>query len=161
MESERPCIYVNLEPYLAQWFINDFGGVTPIVLKKLSTERRILEVYLQKWPAAVPRDISTEGKVSIVIPDSRIKLPSKYNYLPNSAMNELKKCIRNRFVIQLWNDLHNFGYIGKKRSALIYAWMDSHGIELNDTNWNSIAKIYLRQHKNYLERELKKKKRNS
>ena len=36
--------------------------------------------------------------------------------------------------------------------------LEAHGIEITDTNWNSIAKIYIRQHKNYLQREAYKRK---
>ena len=108
MSNDPYYIYLDLDPYLAQWFVHDSGGTQPVELRKLSTERRILEVFLQK--------------------------------------------------LQLWNDLHYHGYIGRRRDNLIYAWMDAHGIELTETNWNTIAKIYIRQYKNYLQREQYKKK---
>ena len=70
-------------------------------------------------------------------------------YLPLAARNTLKRCIRNRFVIQLWSDLFRFGYIGKQKQDLIWAWMDAHGIEATETNWNTIAKIYDRKRRAY------------
>lgn len=159
MDKEKKFfIYLELEPYLAQWFVHDCGGEQPVVLQKLSVERRVIEVYIQKLPPGVKPDIKDESKVEIVLPENRVKPPKTYNYLTKMGKDILKRSIRNRFVIQLWNDLHRYGYIGRRRDELIYGWMETHGIELTETNWNSIAKIYLRQHKNYLQRENYKKK---
>ena len=65
--------------------------------------------------------------------------------------------IRNRFDRELWNDLHNFGRIGKRQDELIYAWMEKHGIEMTETNWNAIAKRYQRQRNIYMTRDRAKK----
>lgn len=147
-------ITLYLEPYLAQWYINENDGEQPLMPKKLSTERRILEVYTIVAPAivAVEEPMEHLQRVDIAIPHFKCKDPQYYNYLPKSARNELKSCIRHRFVISLWTDLHRFGYIGKRRDTLVTAWMENHGIEVNDTNFNTILKIYQRQYKNYLER---------
>ena len=158
MSNDPYYIYLDLDPYLAQWFVHDSGGTLPVGLRKLSTERRILEVFLQKLPPGAKPDLKDDSKIEIVIPVSRTKPPKCYNYLPRRAKEELKRCIRSRFVIQLWNDLHYHGYIGRRRDNLIYAWMDALGIELTETNWNTIAKIYIRKYKNYLQREQYKKK---
>ena len=158
MSNNPYCIYLDLDPYLAQWFVHDAGGTLPVELRKLSTERRILEVFLQKLPPGAKPDLKDDRKIEIAIPVSRTKPPKSYNYLPRRAKEELKRCIRNRFVIQLWNDLHYHGYIGCRRDNLIYTWMEAHGIELTETNWNTIAKIYIRQYKNYLQREQYKRK---
>ena len=59
----------------------------------------------------------------------------------------------SRFDVQLWIDLHHFGKISKRQDELIYAWMEKHGIELTETNWNAIAKRYQRQRNVYLSRQ--------
>lgn len=39
-------IYLDLEPYLAQWFIHDSGGTQPIVLRKTPlNEEYWLRIY--------------------------------------------------------------------------------------------------------------------
>ena len=68
-----------------------------------------------------------------------------------SSRRVLANCIRKRFVIELWNDLSKFGYIGKRKQDIIWAWMESHGIEMTEANWNTIAKIYLRKRNVYRE----------
>lgn len=158
-ENGPICIHLEMEPYLRQWLIAENGGVTPISFPKLSIENRILEIYLRKLPWNAIPDKATDHTVAIAIPEFRHTDPRTYNYLPKAAMQELKNCIRQRFLIQLWTDLHQFGHIGSRRDHLIYAWMETHGIEINDTNFNTLAKIYQRQHRAYKQRQRRKNKK--
>ena len=144
------CIYIDLDNYLAQWFINSRGGTTPVSLERASVESKILEVFLQKRPENVPPDIDTTGKVAIYIPTFRHRPAETYNFLPKHARSALLVSIRNRFDIELWNDLHHFGAIGSRQDELIYAWMEKHNIEPTEANWNAIAKRYQRQRNIYL-----------
>ena len=59
-------IYLDLEPYLAQWFIHDSGGTQPIVLRKNSVERRILATYLLKLPPGARPNLKENSNVEIV-----------------------------------------------------------------------------------------------
>ena len=145
------CIYIELDPYLRQWFVHDFGGNEPVELRRDSVESKILETYLAKQPPdCIPQTRGSEGQVAIYIPTFRYRPAEYYNYLPKQAMSALVNSIRNRFDVDLWNDLHTFGRIGRRQDELIYAWMEMHGIELTEANWNAIAKRYQRQRKRYL-----------
>ncbi len=147
------CIYIELDPYLRQWFVHDFGGNEPVELRRDSVESKILETYLAKQPPdCIPQTRGSEGQVAIYIPTFRYRPAEYYNYLPKQAMTALLNSIRNRFDIALWNDLHTFGKIGRRQDNLIYAWMEKHGIELTEANWNAIAKRYQRQRNKYLNR---------
>ncbi len=146
-----------MEDYLAQWFVHDQGGTVPVHLTRGSIESKVLEVYLAKQPAAVP-DIDRGGKVAIAIPSFRLKPPTVYNHLPKHAREALLGCIRNRFDIALWSDLHHFGNIGRRQEELIFAWMEKNGIAINERNWNAIAKRYQRQRIAYRDRLRKSKK---
>ena len=136
-------LYVPLDPYLAQWFIHDHGGSTPVELRRGSVESKVLEVYLAKRPPYVVPE-SGDGLVPVYIPTFRHKPAEAYNYLPKHALSALLNSIRNRFDVELWNDLHSFGRIGRRQDELIYAWMEKHGIEMTEANWNAIAKRYQR-----------------
>lgn len=146
-----------MEPYLREWLTFDSGYTSPIHFKKLSIENRILETFLIALPPNATPDVATPTSVAIAIPYFKHHDPATYNYLPTKAKMELKNCIRNRFLIDLWNSLHQFGHIGKRKDLLVMAWMESHGIEVNDTNFNTIIKIYQRQHRAYMARERYKK----
>lgn len=105
-----------------------------------SVERRILATYLLKLPPGARPNLKENSNVEIVLPENKAKPPKNYNYLSRQGLDILKRTIRDRFIIELWTDLHRHGYIGRRRDELIYAWMEAHGIEITDTNWNSIAK---------------------
>ncbi len=151
-------IHIPLDDYLADWFIHECGGGTPVTLKKGSIESKILEIYLAKRPDDVKPDLGGAGKVAIFIPSFRHKPAHVYNYLPKHATAALVEAIRNRFDIVLWDSLHHFGKITRNRQDhLIYAFMEKHGIEFSETSWNAIAKRYQRQRKIYYDREFHKK----
>ena len=154
-------IYIPLDNYIAQWFINEQGGETPVKLTRGSVESKILEVYLKKRPEDALPDMPADGRLAIAIPSFRNRPPEIYNYLPQHAVRALVTCIRNRFDIQLWNDLHHFGKINRRQDELIYAWMEKHGIEMTETNWNAIANRYQRQRDIYMHRLRAKKSYNS
>lgn len=154
------CLYIPLEDYLSQWFVHEHGGEVPVHLTRGSVESKILEVYLAHRPEDQLPEIGGEGKLAIAIPSFRNRPPEVFNYLPQRALSSLLTIIRNRFDIELWNDLHHFGKITKRQDELIYAWMEKHGIEMTETNWNAIAKRYQRQRNIYMMRERAKKQYN-
>lgn len=146
-------IYLDMDDYLAQWFINEQGGEVPVRLTKGSIESKILEVYLTRRPADVAPDLPREGAVAVVIPSFRLKPAEVYNHLAKHARCALITSIRNRFDIALWQDLHVFGKITRRQDQLIYAWLEKNNIDTTERNWNAVAKRYQRQRDIYLARE--------
>lgn len=139
------CIYVDLgADYLAQWFRHSHGGDNPVKLIRGSIESKILELYLTTRPKDEKPQIAGKGRVAIAIPTFRYRPPHVYNHLTRRANAALVSIIRDRFDMQLWADLHNFGNIISEQKVLIYAWMEANGIEDNETNWLAIAKRYKR-----------------
>lgn len=154
-------IHIPMDDYLAQWFVNEQGGKLPVTLGYGSIESKILEVYLIKLPHDVEPDFGGEGKVPVYIPTFRNRPAEVYNYLPKSAVAAFVDAVRHRFDIALWNDIHPFTKMGVQRiDELIYAFMEKHAIEMNESNWNAIAKRFQRQRKLYTNREIQKAKYN-
>lgn len=151
------CLYIPLEDYLAQWFTHENSGTVPVHLIRGSVESKLLEVYLTRRPKDELPEIGGDGTLAIAIPTFRNRPAEVFNYLPKRAVDSLLNIIRNRFDVQLWEELHHFGKITKRQDELIYAWMDKHGIEPTEKNWNAIAKRYQRQRNIYLGRERAKK----
>ena len=147
--EERLIINLALEPYLAQWLRYRFS--TPIEFPRNSAENDILEIYLTKPPIFASNNSPGENRVPILVPWFKTKNIRFNTFLSSASRRLLAQCIRKRFVIELWNDLHRFGNIGKKNQDVIWAWMEAHGIESTDTNWNTIAKIYMRKRNVYRE----------
>lgn len=151
------CLYLPMDDYLAQWFTHEQGGEVPVRLTRGSIESKILELYLTARPAHAHPALPTPGALAVVIPCFRNRPPEVYNHLPPRAQTSLLNIVRNRFDVQLWQELHHFGKIGRRQDELIYAWMEAHGIEPTETNWNAIAKRYQRQRNLYMGRERAKK----
>ena len=47
-------LYFKFEPYLAQWFIHEMGGTSPVELPRGSVESDILQLFLDKQPEDMP-----------------------------------------------------------------------------------------------------------
>ena len=139
-------VYVKLDSYLAEWLVHEHGGI-PVAFPKNSYENDVLEMSLTLRPKNLEDggDGPGEGKIPIAVPYFKYKNVKSYNYLPKNGQLAIQKSIRQRFMMQLWRDLHKFGNIGKQRKELIFAWMEAHGITPSDTNWNTLAKIYQRR----------------
>ena len=143
--QNRILLYIDIDQYLAQWFINEQGGNNPVHLIRGCMESNILEQFLQKPPKDFVPELNNGDKLAIVIPEFRHKPPAYYNHLPPKATQILVNCIRNRFDLELWNTLYRFTSVFKRQDQLIYAFMEKHNIDMNETNWNAIAKRYRRK----------------
>lgn len=155
-------IYISLEPYLAQWLQHEAGGEYPIRIKRGSQEADLLELFLKptpKDPDFVPQLKPEPGQVEIILPCFKYKNVRYNHYLPPRGEVCLHACIRNRFKVQLWKDLHTVGNVVKRTDMAISQWMKDHGIEDDDRNWNTIAKILQRKRAVYCpDRRLRPKK---
>lgn len=152
-------LYLELDDYLAQWFINDQGGDYPVRLIRGSMESGLLEQFLQTPPPDYVPDFGGEGKIAIEIPNFRSKDTRDNYFLPAKAREALVACIRNRFDISMWQALHRFSSVFLRQDSLIYAFMEKHGIELTEKNWNAIAKRYQRKRDIY--KRIQRRKKNS
>ena len=83
------CIYLPLEDYLAQWFVNEHGGEVPVHLTRGSVESKTLELYMAKLPEGVEPEVCADGKLAVRIPTFRNRPPETYNYLPPRALSML------------------------------------------------------------------------
>jgi len=168
-------IYLALPPYLAQWYAHECMQVhnrdketcprdvykfpTPVVPVRGSQESDVICMHLAKQPAAVPAKVPEDATIAIVIPSFSGKPVEYYNYMPDSGLEHLADVIRTRFKVQLFDDIHEARRKtpGTRIDLLVNAWMDDHCIENDDTNYNSILKIYQRRRNVYS--HLKKNKK--
>lgn len=140
-------VFLTLEPYLAQWLIHEGGGEYPIRIKRGSAEADLLEMFLKpqpKDPDYRPQTKPLPGQVEIVLPYFKHKDIRTYNYLSPRGEICLHACIRNRFKVKLCKELHTVGNVVKRNDVAISEWMAANGIQDDDTNWNTIAKILQR-----------------
>ena len=154
------CIYVKLPTYLKQWFVNVYSG-EPVHLERGSAETVILRQNLAKWPEGTLPEKQKEDEVAICIPTFKSGPdPRYYNYLPPRAMNLLATTIRNNFLIQFNVEMSTFVRRGGEQQDAVYAYMERHGIEQNETNYLALAKIFARSRFAYLQDKRRAKKSN-
>lgn len=148
-------LYVKLEPYIAQWFVHEMGG-EPVHLPKRSSESDIIEFFLEPTPNNAVPNLREEGSIAIAIPTFKHKDPTYFNYLAPKAMAALARCITVRFRVQVWQDLHKLHNPECCcLTDLIYAWMEKHGIECSEQNWEAIRQFYFRKRKIYVKKSKK------
>ena len=141
-------VFITLEPYLAQWLIHECGGENPIRVKRGSAEADILELWRTKPPKDPqwqPQLTPLPGQVEIILPYFQTKNIRYNSFLSPRGEICLRACLKNRFRVQLWKELHTIGNVIRRNDIAISEWMEAHGIEDNDTNWNTIAKTLQRK----------------
>ena len=144
-------IYITVEPYIKQWLEHEFQNneQTAIAFPRGTAERDILAVFLQKQPEDSVPQKKKEGQIAIELPYDKNRSPETYNYLPPDAEQTLRKCIYQRFRMEVWKELHQFKNCHMLISDIILAWMEKKGIEDTEQNWETIRQMYFRQRKKY------------
>ena len=155
-------IYLSLDSYLAQWFIHDQGGDNPVRLRRGSIESAFLEQALTKPPADYVPELQRPGDVSIVLPQFKhIDTRTRF-YLPPRGRDALIAIIRQRFDVEMWRELHKWSnFFLRRQDHLIYSFMEAHGIEMTETNFNAIAKRYQRKRDYYLRTKRRQNEKSS
>ena len=143
-------IYLDIEDVYRDWVIHECGGEIPVKFPRHSAERDVLEVFISRPPESYIPEPYQPGMLRILLPEFKGRSTDRWFFLSNVARRALVQCIKSRSDLQLWNELSRFGYIGTNQKDLIYAWMEKHGIPINDKNWNTIAKRYQRKRNYYL-----------
>lgn len=128
------------EDYLRQWCINDAGGSSPVRLRKNSPESNLLRFCLRPKSKAEPEPEIIGTPLIVYIPTFRHMNPEVYNNISSAGKKAFMKILKKRFDLQLWDDLNPIYSFGINKEDLIYAWMEAHGIEPTEKNFNSVAK---------------------
>lgn len=152
-------IYLKMEPYLAEWYINENEGEHPIHLQRGSVESDIVSLFLMRRPKDKEPDLGQDANIRIVIPYFKNRDPQYFNYLPERAKTALVKTIYTRFVVQLWQDLHKVENLSGIITEIIYGWMEMHGITPTPENCETLRQCYYRKRKLYHDSVARKAKR--
>lgn len=150
-------IYIELPPYLAQWYQHEMDQVSPIKLPKNSPESMSIKVHLRK-----PRDtddLLPKGNFTAIrIPTYREIDVRTYNMLTDEGRDSLRNIIHDRFCLALYHDLlwlityegsFRFKTMKTEKQDRILGWMRRNGIEDNETNFRSVLKNFDRLRDNF------------
>lgn len=157
-------VFIKLEPYLSDWFINRNGGSQPVELQRNSLEFRFLELHLDKAPKDyIPQINPEEGEIEVYLPHFRAYDIETYNYLSETDKKSLHTILREKFRYDIERDFLSYYRLfdeGMRMRLDDFAnsWMSKHGITNDDTNYNSILKILQRLRENKRKRQKRCKK---
>lgn len=133
-------IYLQLEPYLRDWFVRRHGGNEPVRLIRGSIESKRLKLLLDTPPKDYIPQRPTAGELSVIVPAYPGKDYRYYNYLSPSSQTAMVRTIRDIFDMEL-HDFYSKSYAkGARVDYMIDAWMEMKGIAYNDTNYNAVKK---------------------
>ena len=139
-------IYLKMEPYLRQWFIHENEGKEPVSIRRGSPEMNIFRAFIAKKPAGwTAEEEKTPDSVAIIVPQFKMLDAEYWCYLPPRAKQALYNCIKACLDVQLFQEIHVIRQQGLMLRDLVYAFMEKHGIEDTETNWNTLSKIYKRK----------------
>lgn len=154
-------LYFDVEEYLKQWFVFDSGGEYPVRLRKKSPESIFIEVAIRPKREA-EESPKTRGNLEIIIPSFRYKDPEYYNHFPASAIPKFIAILKKRFDLQLWNDMIRVQNMpGLTFKDELQTWMEAHGIEITDTNYEAVNKRAQRMRMRHLVAERVRRHRNT
>lgn len=142
-------IFLNLPPYLKEWFIFQCCGVCwlpgdpePVLdLPRGGIESNILQTMLRAPRVGEsPMIRCPEGWTRVRVPVFRgVDLASR-NYLSDKVRYLIENSIRSRFDIDLWELIRSHKFRVDLFKDLLSAWMESRGIEDDETNWMAVDK---------------------
>jgi hypothetical protein len=120
-------------PYLADFIKDRYGD--PVKLERDSPEARIVRKYLKKLPQGKQPDTGEGANLTIVIPWFKEIDRRTYNYIGQSAKDLLIDSFNQMLEKSMLDEIRTVeNYFSGSIANLIYAWMEKHNIEDNQTN---------------------------
>ena len=141
-------LYIKAPAYLDQWLRHQYWDEASgrVVFQRGSAPQAVLYSLLRQPPKGyVEKPDPT--LLPVEVPSFKGVNPATRNYLSESGRAALisacKKLFRSMMILEL-GEL--FGH-DVQITDIIYDFMDKHGIERTETNWETIRQMYLRMRK--------------
>lgn len=141
-------LYIKAPDYLAQWLRHHYWDETTgrVVFQRGSAPQAVLYSLLRQPPKGYVEKPDA-ALLPVEVPSFKGINPATRNYLSESGRAALvsacKKLFRSVMIIELGELFSHDVQI----TDIIYDFMDKHGIERTETNWETIRQMYLRMRK--------------
>jgi len=141
-------LYLKAPDYLAQWLRHDYWDEASarVVFPRGSAPRAILQSLLRKPPKGYV-ELAAANLLPVEVPSFKGINPASFNYLSEDGRAALVSACKKLFRATLFNELHPLFDHDVQITDIVYDFMDRHGIERTETNWETIRQMYSRQRK--------------
>lgn len=143
-------IYITPPAYLADWLRHEFWSTETgrVEFPRGSAPRAVLQALLRKGPALLPPP--PEGSLPVEVPTFKGINPATFNYLSDDGKSALISACKKLFQATLFTELSPLFGHEVQITDVIYDFMDRHGIEATEKNWETIRQMYSRLRKKSL-----------
>lgn len=141
-------IYIQAPAYLAQWLRHHYWDeeTKRVVFQRGSAPQAVLYSLLRQPPRGY-QEKPDPALLPVEVPFFKGINPATRNYLSESGRTALVSACKRLFRSQMYMELCELFDHDVQITDIIYDFMDKHGIERTETNWESIRQMYLRMRK--------------
>lgn len=141
-------LYIKAPEYLAQWLRHDYWDEESrrVVFPRGSAPRAVLQSLLRK-PPRNHYEAHDPGLLPVEVPSFKGINAATFNYLSDKGRSALLSACKKFFQATLFNELHELFDHDVQITDIIYDFMDRHGIEGTEKNWETIRQMYSRMRK--------------
>lgn len=142
-------VYIQAPDYLDQWLRHEYWDpeTSRVVFPRGSAPRAVLYSVLRKAPRNWRPPSDTARLLPVEVPTFKGINPSTFNYLRPTGQAALVSTCKKLFRAMLFKELHVLFDHEVQITDVIYDFMDSHGIERTERNWEAIRQMYARMRK--------------
>lgn len=139
-------IYLKVPSYLDQWLRHDYWNplTERVEFERGSNIHSILSTFLRKQPRG-----HDQGDVSdllpVEVPTFKGMNPAQHNYLGRDGHKAVVSAIKRNFKTLIDKELSVFYKQDISITDIIYAFMEVHGIDKIERNWEAIRQMYYRE----------------
>jgi len=141
-------LHLKAPDYLDQWLRHDFWDEESrrVVFPRGSAPRAVLQSLLRRPPHNYYEAPNPE-LLPVEVPSFKGINAASFNYLSHTGRAALISACKKLFQATLFNELHELFAHDVQITDIIYDFMDRHGIDRTEKNWETIRQMYSRMRK--------------
>lgn len=141
-------VYIKAPDYIAQWLRHDYWDdeTGRVSFPRGSAPRAVLQSLLRPQPKGWLQG-DTSGMLRVEVPSFKGINPATFNYLSVDGQLALVAACKSLFKSVLFLELSPLFSHDVQITDVIYDFMDRHGIERDERNWETIRQMYFRMRK--------------
>lgn len=141
-------VYITPPKYLEQWLRHEFWDeeTSRVSLPRGSSAHEVLKSSLQRTPKGYSSS-EEEGSLPVSVPSIKGIDPAKFCFVSESGKVAVVSACKNLFRVNFINELKSLFVLDVPITEVVYNYMDRHGIERTEQNWEAIRQMFYRQRK--------------